>query len=324
MRKQIQRAIIEKSKNYQGLKKLENKEKNILNTIKEINPEYQLLRLVGEGSIGSVYECKDADNKKIAVKLMAITPMIDPRVFEGIIKVAKATNSLAKKVNVVKVISAGKTKNFYYICMDMIEGSTLEEIVNDSNIPLEKKVKIAKEVAEILAAIHAKSIVHQDLKPSNILIDKNGTPFLNDFYLFHTQRHQKFSAMPQGTPFYMSPEQTGGQRVTALTDFYSFGVLLYEMLTGSIPYEKRPKNISDMIGIVNEGKIIPPSQKNNAISPILEAIILKLLERDPKMRYQKMETLAKDLQAYLDGKPISITTHVKKSIFDKFLNYFAK
>lgn len=292
----------------------------IAQALKEINEGYELVRILGQGSVGTVYECQDAEGKKIAVKLMEISPMIDPPVFAGIIQAAQATRSLADNVNVVQVLSAGKTENYYYICMEMIEGGTLETAVQDKNMPLKQKLEIVKKVADILAAIHAKGIVHKDLKPSNILIDSNNTPYLNDFYLFHSQGGKRLSAMPHGTPYYMSPEQTGNQMVTVLTDFYSFGVLLYELLTGAMPYAADPQNIPDMINLVNEGKIIPPSRKNRKLTGKIEAIIMKLLEKDPKMRYHKMETVSKDLQACIDAHPISIP--YKKSFLSGLFGLF--
>lgn len=288
--------------------------------LKKIDEGYELIRLVGRGSVGSVYECRDASGKHIAVKLMDITPMIDPPVFASIIQAAQATRSLADNVNVVQVLSAGKTDNFYYICMEMINGGTLETIVNDSGIPLQKKMAIAVKIAEVLAEIHSKGIVHKDLKPSNILLDSDNTPFLNDFYLFHSQSGQNFKSMPHGTPYYMSPEQTGGQMVTVLTDVYSFGVLFYELLTGTMPYAESPQNIPEMINTVNEGKIVRPSQKNSGIDRKLETVMLKLLEREPKLRYQKMETVAADIQACIDGRPISIP--YSSSFISKILGLF--
>lgn len=298
----------------------ETEKEKIAAALKEIDPGLKLIRLVGRGSVGSVYECSDSSGTHIAVKLMEISPMIDPPVFAGIIQAAQATRSMAENVNVVQVFSAGKTEKFYYIIMEMINGGTLETMVNDTTIPLTNKLIIAEKIAEILAAIHSKGIVHKDLKPSNVLIDAQHTPFLNDFYLFHSQSGRNLKAMPHGTPYYMSPEQTKGQIVTVLTDFYSFGVLLYELFTGTMPYKEKPTNIPDMINVVNDGTIIPPAKKNRKINSKLEAVILKLLQKDPKERYQKMSVVAADLKACREGTPISIPYN--NSLLSRFFGMF--
>ena len=284
-----------------------------------IGKGYRLIRLVGHGSVGAVYECEDSTGKHVAVKLMEISPMMDPNVLEGIIQAALATRSLSENVNVVQVLAAGRVKDFYFILMQMINGGTLETVVENKNVSLQKKMGIAVKIAEILAAIHSKGIVHQDLKPSNVLLDDTNTPYLNDFYLFPRDGNS-ISAMPHGTPYYMSPEQTDGQLVTALTDVYSFGVLFYELLTNSMPYAETPHNIADMIAVVNEGKIIRPSRKNRKIDMKLEAVILKLLEKDQEKRYRKMETVVADIRACIDKKKLSFS--YKSSIIGKIWHLF--
>lgn len=288
--------------------------------LEEISTGLQLIREVGRGSVGTVYVCEDSAGKRLAIKLMDISPMMDPLVFEGIINAALATRSLAEDVNVVKVIHAGKTKHFYYIVMEMINGGTLEDVVDDTNISFEEKLKIAVKIAKILQAIHARGIVHKDLKPSNLLVDFKNEPYLTDFYLFPPQVAKKFSSMPHGTPYYMSPEQTSGKLVTALTDMYSFGVLLYELLTGEMPYANNPKNISDMIKLVNEGEIVRPSKRNSHIDGKLEAVIYKLMNKDPKERYQNMQIVSDDLQACLNNQQISIK--YKTSLKARILRFF--
>jgi len=299
----------------------QNENQKIIEALASLGSGFKLIRLVGRGSIGSVYECATSSGEYVAIKLMEITPMMDPLVFEGIIKVALETRSIAENVNVVKVINAGKTDRFYFIVMEMINGGTLEKIVGNNSISFEEKLRIAIEIAKILQAIHAKGIVHKDLKPSNLLIDENNTPFLTDFYLFPPQVAKKFSSMPHGTPYYMSPEQTSGHLVAALTDVYSFGVLFYELLTGVMPYVDTPKNIADTITVVQEGQIIRPSKKNKKINKKLEAVMLKLLERDPKQRYQKMKTVADDIIACLNKQDISIP--YKTSLIGKLLRFFS-
>lgn len=297
-----------------------NSDQKIYEALAGIGSGLKPIRQIGRGSIGSVYVCEDGEGNRFAVKLMEISPMMDTLVLEWIIKAALATRSLAEDVNVVKVFNAGKTEHFYFIIMELINGGTLEDIVGNDNISLDEKLTLALKISEILQAIHNKGIVHKDLKPSNLLIDNNNQPYLTDFYLFPPEIAKKFSSMPHGTPYYMSPEQTSGKLVTALTDMYSFGVLLYELLTGEMPYADSPKNMVEMISAVNSGAIIPPSKRNKLIIPKLEAVILKLLAKDPKERYQNMHTVTEDIKACINNQPISF--QYQTSLKDKILRWF--
>ncbi|MBN1864035.1 MAG: serine/threonine protein kinase [Victivallales bacterium] len=280
----------------------------------------ELVRTIGKGSLGTVYECADKNGTPLAVKLMQGSPMIEPDTFENIITAALKTRSISETTRVVKVISAGKIENFYYILMELFKGGTLEAVLAKNNLSIKDKVRIGAEIAKTLADIHSKGIVHNDLKPSNVLLDKDNVPYLNDFYLFVSRPSKPFSGMPQGTPYYMSPEQASGQIPAVTNDSYSFGVLLYELLTNSMPYREHPRNITEMIHVVTEGKIVRPSKKNSAINAKIEAIILKLLSRDLETRYRDMNVVASDLLASISGKQISIP--YRKSMLSKVFTFF--
>lgn len=289
--------------------------------LKEISPDYKLLKLIGQGSVGSVYECKNSESKHIAVKLMETNPMMDDKVFESIIDAALATRKIPENVNVVRVLKAGRKGNFFYIEMDMMQGGTLENIVLNPGISFEKKIKIAADIAKTLADIHKRGIVHGDLKPANVLISEDNVPYLNDFYLFPNRSAGVLPSMPLGTPYYMSPEQAKGTLITTASDIYSFGILIYELLTGKMPYESIPENIQEMINIINDGKIIPPSKFNPEINNKTEAVMLKLLEKKPSERYHHMNTVAEDLLACLDNKPVSIP--YKLTFIEKIYSLFS-
>ncbi len=286
----------------------------------EIEDGLRLVRTIGKGSLGTVYECADKNDNRFAVKLMQDNPMIESDTFDNIVVAALNTRSVSETERVVQVISAGKVEDFYYILMKLFLGGTLDSVIGNKRLPFKDKLRIGADIAETLAGIHSRGIVHNDLKPSNVLIDKDNIPYLNDFYLFVSRPSKPFKGMPQGTPFYMSPEQASGQITKVTNDSYSFGVLLYELLTNFMPYYDNPRNISEMIKVVSEGKIVRPSRRNAAIRPKLDAVILKLLSRDPESRYRDMNVVASDLAACMSGGEISIP--YKKSFLSRLFPFF--
>lgn len=290
--------------------------------LKDLGSGYQLVRLLGQGSIGTVYECLDSQKQHVAVKLMEANPMVESAVFSSIIQAAVATVKIPDSVNVVKVLYAGTQHPFYYIVMDMMEGGTLETIVGNSSFSLSAKLRIAEEIAQTLAAIHKRGIVHGDLKPANILISDDNKPYLTDFYLFPARGAGAMPSMPLGTPYYMSPEQAKGAFITTASDIYSFGIMIYELLTGSMPYALKPNNIQEMVHEIMEGSINSPHKTNPEINFKLEAVIMKLLVKNPDRRYRNMTVAADDISACINNSPISIP--FRKTFLEKISSLFSQ
>ena len=280
--------------------------RKIVEILAKIGDGFKLSRIIGAGTVGTVCECRRSNGGVVAVKLMELTPMGTTAVFEEIIKAALATKPLNDEARVVRVFDAGKLPpSTYYIIMEMMEGGTLEDHTANVELSLEKKLGLAAKIADSIYAIHSKGIIHGDLKPSNILLSKDCEPFLNDFYLYSLSSRPT-PYMSIGTPFYMSPEQATGALITPKTDIYSFGVLLYEFVLGEMPYAVETDSIGGLIEEIRSGTIIEPSKKTNGISAKLEAVMLKLLEREPELRYTNMTIAAADIRACLDDSRISI------------------
>jgi len=276
--------------------------------------------LKGKGSIGSVYQALGPDGKTLAVKIMEQTPFIEPLLLESIIKGALKTQKIVEKANVVKIYFAGKTDAKYYIVMDFYR-DTLESVINTS-FPAEKKLEMAVTLANTLAAVHAAGLVHGDLKPRNVLLDEEDQPFLNDFYhsTIMEEASRKNFTVPQGTPKYMSPEQASGRMISPASDIYSFGVLVYELFTGKLPYDSEASSISEMLSLIQSGHIVQPSKIDRKIDPKLEAVIMKMLHKNIEHRYHNMGQAALDLKACLEGRGISIL--YKKSLWYKIVKFF--
>lgn len=258
---------------------------NIDTILRSAGKGYESVEEIGQGSVGVVYACRPAGSKgapDVAVKLMSPSPMMDIDLFDGVIDAALATRPLADKVAVVPVLEAGKTQDgHYYIAMKLMDG-TMERFIGDGPLTFAGKCAFAAEIATALDGIHSNGVVHGDLKPPNVLL-ADARPFLNDFYLAPRRLGGRV-ASTRGTPYYMSPEQATGRPVTPASDIYSLGVLLYELFTGEMPYRRTAENLSEMIGIVTEGDIIPPSSRKQTVNRGLDEIIMGLLGKEPDDR----------------------------------------
>jgi serine/threonine protein kinase len=199
---------------------------------------------------------------------------------------------------VMKVLTDGDNSQFYMV-MEWVEGRLLRQVLNEQGkLPAERAVKIALGVAEALEYIHAHGVVHRDLKPENIMIDAEDRIKLIDFGIAANvgSRRLTFAKFSQtmGTPDYISPEQVKGKRGDARSDIYALGVMLYEMLTGKVPFTG-----ANAFVIMNDRLLnnpVPPREIDPEISPQLQEIIYRALERDPNQRYPNTHEMIVDLQ----------------------------
>ncbi len=186
-----------------------------------------------------------------------------------------------------------------YMVMEWVEGKLLRQILNDQkNLPTERAVKIALGICDALSYIHQHGVVHRDLKPENIMVDADDRIKLIDFGIAGQAgaRRLTFAKLSQvmGTPEYISPEQVKGKRGDGRSDIYALGVMLYEMLTGKAPFQG-----PNPFAIMNDRLMnnpIPPREIDPTISPELQEIIYRAIERDPKNRYASAHEMALDLQ----------------------------
>jgi eukaryotic-like serine/threonine-protein kinase len=199
---------------------------------------------------------------------------------------------------VVKVYSDDDRSQFYMV-MEWVDGKLLRTILNEQRpLPQDRAIRIAVGIAEALDYIHSHGVVHRDLKPENIMVDANDRIKLIDFGIASNQgaRRITFAKFSQtmGTPDYISPEQVRGKRGDGRSDIYALGVMLYEMLTGKVPFSG-----PNPFAIMNDRLLnnpVPPREINPEISPQLQEVIYRALERDPKNRYAKAREMAWDLQ----------------------------
>ncbi len=267
---------------------------------------YDLVRAIGGGSFGTVYEAVDSDLKRrVAIKLPRHA--LDSRPEERARFVREAQN-LARLSHpaIVPVLDAGWSDGLFYIVCSLVEGPTLADRLRDGPLAPRAAAQIIATVADALDHAHRQGIVHRDVKPSNILFDAEGSPWLTDFGLAGRRDAEATLTVEGqllGTPAYMAPEQAAGgaHQLDGRADVYSLGAVLYECLTGQLPFLGSPSAIFDQIRFCDP---LPPTRLCARIDRDLELICLAALEKHPGDRYASAAALAADLRRYLAGEPI--------------------
>lgn len=258
---------------------------------------YRIIEEIGRGGMGKVYKAEDMElNITVALKIILPKYASTPSFIERFKRETLTARSISHE-NVVRIYDIGETANIKYISMGYIKGQNLRELIRTSgSLTIETTVSMAGEMGAALRAAHQKGIVHHDLKPSNIMVDNNGHVYIMDFGIARAieaeQPADKAGAI-LGTPQYMSPEQARKEKTDHRSDIYSLGVIIFEMLTGRLPFEASTA-AEYMEKHIKEPPLLP-SKINPLLPERLEAIILKCLEKDPGKRYQRMEEILEDL-----------------------------
>jgi DNA-directed RNA polymerase subunit RPC12/RpoP len=300
--------------------------------------KYVLVSELGRGGAGVVWKSWQKDlNKIVALKILSHesqtgagieTPYGDAEDIKRFYNEIRAAADLAHE-NIVPILDFGIEQNHFYYAMKYIEGTTVDTLACSSKRPsTEQSLKIIHDVCLALGYAHKKGIFHRDVKPSNIIVDKSGKPWIMDFGLAkiaHMGDPAYVKGVIMGTPYYMPPEQASGdmEKVDALSDIYSMGAVLYELVTGVCPYsDKSPEAVVNLL--LNEPPAAPKTL-NKELPPSVDKVIRKAMQREKQNRYANCEQLAEDIRRCLSGQdPIFANEVTKRSILDVFKSLFKK
>ncbi|MFO0890719.1 MAG: protein kinase [Isosphaeraceae bacterium] len=268
---------------------------------------FQLIQEIGRGGMGVVYKARQTGLSRIvALKMILSGEHAGLKDRARLRNEAEAAARLLHP-NVVQIYEIGEHEGLPFLAMEYVAGGTLLGMLRGMPQAFRWSARLTETLARAIHVAHRQNIIHRDLNPTNILMTPDGTPKISDFglakFLLEDAGVSQNGAM-LGTPPYMAPEQVSGQPlgITARTDIYALGALLYEMLTGTAPF--RGFTPMETVCQVMEADVVPPSRLRHGVPVDLETICLKCLEKDPARRYSTAEELADDLRRFQESQPV--------------------
>ena len=264
----------------------------------DVLDHYRIDATVARSGMSTLYRATDQKkNRQVALKVPHPEMEAEPILLERF-KREEEIGQLLDHPGVVKTYD-GEERSRVYMVSEWVNGRLLRSILNDEKkLPIERAVTIVLRICDALDYMHKHGIVHRDLKPENVMVDENDNIKLIDFGIAMKEDARRLTfvnlSATMGTPDYISPEQVKGQRGDQRSDIYALGVMLYEMLTGRVPFIG-----SNPLAVMNERLLIdppPPRELNDEISPELEEILYRALERDPRHRYATAHEMMWDLE----------------------------
>jgi eukaryotic-like serine/threonine-protein kinase len=262
-----------------------------------IDGRYRVLKRIGSGGMADVYCAEDSHlGRHIAIKVLHRRFAQDQEFVERFRREAKSAAGL-NHPNVVGVFDRGEHEGTYYIAMELLDGRTLKEMVgSEAPLPQERVIDLGLQILQAAGFAHSHGVIHRDFKPHNVIVDQQGHAKVTDFGIARAGASEMTeTGSIMGTAQYLSPEQAQGHAVTATSDIYSIGVMLYEMLAGRLPFEG-----DSAVAVALKHLSEPPapiSQWRPDVHPALEAVVMAALAKDPAQRWQSAEDLAAGLEA---------------------------
>src|SRR5262249_5091040 len=256
---------------------------------------YEILDLLGEGGMGAVYKARDNElDRMIALKVIRPELASNPEILQRF----KQELVLARQVtdrNIIRIFDLGEADGMRFITMEYVEGTSLYQILREhGKLPVKEAAEIIEQVLSGLKAAHREGVIHRDLKPGNIMRDKQGRLLVMDFGLARSLESDGMTKTGAvlGTMEYMSPEQAMGGAIDPRSDLFTVGLIFFELLSGKMPF-KAETALASLLKRVHERAVSVSSLENTVPDPI-EKIVAKCLERDPNLRYQTAQEMIDD------------------------------
>jgi tetratricopeptide (TPR) repeat protein len=267
---------------------------------------YEVVREIGRGSNGVVYEALDReDRRRLALKVLPANIALDRKTVARFEREASAAASLVHP-GIVRVHEIGEVDSTHFFAMDYVEGVALDTYAESRELTVREAARLVRDAARALHHAHENGVVHRDVKPSNLLVRADGAILVTDFGLARLDKSATLTSTDAivGTPKYMSPEQILAEKgqVDRRTDVYALAVTLFELVTGSHPFEG--ETVQAFLKNVLEADPVRPRSLNRKIPRALETIVLQAMDRDPDRRYPTALAFAEDLDRFLDHTPI--------------------
>ncbi len=253
-----------------------------------LNDRYEILAVIGSGGMSTVFRARDQRlGRDVAIKILHAQFAADHDFVERFRQEAEFAAGLSAHPNIVSIFDVGEDGDIRYMVMELIEGRNLKDLINDeAPLSVERAFSIGQAIASALAFAHQRGLIHRDIKPQNILVSPDGSVRVTDFGIARSAASSQMTrtGVVLGTAHYLSPEQAQGQPAGAASDIYALGIVLFEMLTGSLPFDA-DNALAVAMKQVHE---LPPSPNklNPDIPPGAAAVVLRALNKDPAERYR--------------------------------------
>ena len=260
---------------------------------------YELLERIGEGGMSVVYKAKDKLlNRFVAIKILKPEFIGDHKFIDSFRRESQAAASMSHP-NIVNIYDVGKEGNIHYIVMELIEGRALSDVIKEQGpMPYPQVISISKQIAAALSFAHKNHIIHRDVKPHNIMMTPNGTAKITDFGIarFSSNATRTMTEQAIGSVHYIAPEQARGEKTDGKTDIYSVGVMMYEMLTGTLPFDGDSAVSVALMQLQANAK--RPREINPDIPEGLEEITIKAMQKNPADRYHSAVEMLSDIERF--------------------------